>query len=277
MFAYENTLRYIEENLQAEISIEDLAEHAGYSKHHFCHLFKETMGQPVGSFIKRLRLLYVLHALYHGASATDVIHNYGFDTYGGFYKAFVKMFGCSPKAYVETHKDELPLNVMEEQFMSQYTTDRCVLSHLCENDIPEAIRLLTEPQVREYLGGPILADVAVHRIKGWINAPDSIHYTVRNKETKALMGIIDISPHHNLVDKEISYQFLPEYWGEGYAYEVLNWLLAHCKNNLHVDNVVSETQSANTRSCDLLNRLGYEEKEQLIRFEAEQTIYTKHL
>ena len=157
------------------------------------------------------------------------------------------------------------------------TTERCVLSRLCEKDIPEAIRLLTDPQVREFLGGPVPQDVAVHRIKGWINAPDSIHYAVRNKETNALLGIIDISPHHNLIDKEISYQFLPEYWSKGYAYEVLNWLLAHCKNDLHVITVVSETQSANARSCELLKRLGYEEKERLMRFGAEQILYTKHL
>lgn len=187
------------------------------------------------------------------------------------------MLGCSPRAYVETHKDEFPQNVMEDQFMSQSTTERCVLSHLCENDVPEAIRLLTDPQVRKYLGGPVPEDMAVHRIKGWINAPDSIHYAVRNKETNALMGIIDISPHHNLIDKEISYQFLPEYWGKGYAHEALNWLLSHCKKDLHVTTVVSETQSANARSCNLLKQLGYEEKERLIRFGAEQIIYTKQL
>lgn len=157
------------------------------------------------------------------------------------------------------------------------TTARCILSHLSENDMPEAIRLLTDSQVREYLGGPVPEDVAAHRVKGWINAPDSIHYAVRNKESNALMGIIDISPHHNLIDKEISYQFLPEYWGEGYAYEVLNWLLAHCKNDLHVETAVSETQSANARSCELLKRLGYEEKKRLMRFGAEQILYTKHL
>ena len=157
------------------------------------------------------------------------------------------------------------------------TTERCILSRLCENDIPEAIRLLTDPRVREYLGGSVPEDVAPYRIKGWINAPDSIHYAVRSKETSRLMGIIDISPHHNLIHKEISYQFLPEYWGKGYAYEVLNWLLAHCKNDLHVANVVSETQSANARSCALLNRLGYEEKERLIRFGSEQIIFEKHL
>ena len=72
--------------------------------------------------------------------------------------------------------------------MTQYATDRCVLSRLCENDIPEAIRLLTDPQVREFLGGPVPSDVAVPRIIGWINAPDSIHYAVRNKETNALEG-----------------------------------------------------------------------------------------
>lgn len=158
-----------------------------------------------------------------------------------------------------------------------YFTPRCKLSLLCENDVLEAVRLLTDPQVREYLGGPVPEDIALHRVRGWIYAPDSIHYTVRHKETNALMGIIDISPHHNLIDKEISYQFLPEYWGKGYACEVLTWLLDHCKKDFHVATVVSETQSANTRSCKLLKRLGYEEKKRLIRFGAEQIMFEKYL
>lgn len=158
-----------------------------------------------------------------------------------------------------------------------YTTARCKLSPLRENDIPEAIRLLTDPRVREYLGGSVPEDIAPHRVRGWIYAPDSIHYAVRHRETNALMGVVDISSHHNGIDKEISYQFLPEYWGKGYVYEVLTWLLDHCKNDLCVETVVSETQSANTRSCNLLKRLGYEEKERLIRFGAEQIIYIKQL
>ena len=277
MFAYENTLRYIDEHLQSEISIEDLAKQANYSKYHFCHLFKETMGESVVSFIKRRRLHLVLHALCRGNPAVSVIYDYGFNTYAGFYKAFIQMFGCSPKKYVRTHKDDLPLDIKEEEFMTLYMTERCAVSHLHENDISEAVRLLTDPQVREYLGGSVPGDVAVHRVKGWINAPDSIHYAVRHRKTDAFMGIIDISPHHNLIDKELSYHFLPEYWGEGYAFEVINWLLTHCKNDLHVENVVSETQSANIRSCNLLKRLGYEEKERLIRFGAEQIIFIKQL
>ena len=161
--------------------------------------------------------------------------------------------------------------------VSCYTTARCRVLPLCENDIPEATRLLTDPQVRKYLGGPVPEDIAPHRIREWIYAHDSIHYAVRHGETNALMGVIDISPHHNGIDKEISYQFLPEYWGSGYTYEALRWMLTHCKNDLCVATVISETQSANTRSRSLLKGLGYQEKARLIRFGAEQVIYEKCL
>jgi len=277
MLVYESILRYIEANLQSKIGIEALARHVGYSKYHFCRLFKETTGQSVGTFIQRRRLLKVLQALCRGESAANVIHDYGFDTYAGFYKAFIRMFGCNPKAYVEAHREVIPLHIMEEKLMEQYKTQRCVLTHLREADIPDAIRLLTEPQVRAHLGGVLTEDAAVSRLKEWIAADDSVHYAVRHAETGALMGILAVAPHHNLIDKEISYQFLPEYWGNGYAYETIGWLLVHCKDELHIETVVSETQSANERSCRLLKKLGYEEQEKLVRFGSEQTIFRKQL
>jgi len=39
-----------------------------------------------------------------GKKAIDIVLAYGFDTYAGFYKAFVKMYGCSPKKYLSIYK-----------------------------------------------------------------------------------------------------------------------------------------------------------------------------
>lgn len=154
-----------------------------------------------------------------------------------------------------------------------YETDRCVLSLLQKTDIPEALRLLTDEQVRAYLGGPVSEEEARRRLRIWSDRPDSVYYAVRLKVNKALIGIVDISPHHNVRDKEISYQFLPEFWGMGYASEVLRWLLRHCREELQIDAVISETQSANRRSCKLLERVGYVEQDRIMRFGAEQIIY----
>jgi hypothetical protein len=37
-----------------------------------------------------------------------VVLEYGFNTYAGFYKAFVKMYGCSPKKYLSIYQDHIP-------------------------------------------------------------------------------------------------------------------------------------------------------------------------
>lgn len=277
MFAFEYTIQYIERNLNRKITIDELAKHSKYSKYHFCRLFKETVGQSVGDFIKQKRLLCILHEIQLGSRGIDAIMYYGFETYAGFYKAFIKMFGCAPSTYIREHTSFTPINSMEGKYMNNYETNRCVLSTLHDNDFPESMRLLTDKQVRLYLGGSLSEQDAYRRLRFWTEKIDSVHYAVRLKETHALIGIISISPHHRATDKEISYQFLPEYWGKGYAYESLHWILHLCRNYLHLDFVVSETQSANARSIKLLKKLGYKLDGTIYRFSAEQCIYKKNL
>jgi len=273
MFAFEYTVRYIENNLERDITPDELARHSGYSKHHFCRLFKQSFGQTVGSYIKKQRLLRIVAEIQSGKRAIDAALFYGYETYAGFYKAFVRMFGCSPSVYVKEHGIDVPINIMEDEYMDKCETARCTLSLLCEDDLTESIRLLTDADVREYLGGPISEAEAFRRLRFWLENGDSIHYAVRLKESGALIGIIAVAPHHNAVDKEVSYQFLPEYWGKGYASEAVKWTLDHCRDALGLSHVVAETQVANARSCRLLEHMGFVIDCELVRFGAQQRIY----
>mgnify|MGYP002626942235 CR=1 FL=1 len=87
------------------------------------------------------------------------------------------------------------------------------------------------------------------------------------------IGIIDIAPYYDGTSKELSYMFLPEYWGQGYAFESIKAVLDYCRKHLKLVRIVSETQTKNERSCALLERLGYKLHDQLIRFDAEQNVY----
>ena len=100
----EYSLRYIEQNLKTDITADELAEKANYSVGHFCRLFAQTMDSTVASYILKRRLDHVLAEISSGRKAIDVVLEYGFDTYAGFYKAFVKMYGCSPKKYLSIYK-----------------------------------------------------------------------------------------------------------------------------------------------------------------------------
>ena len=100
----ESSLNYIEENLKTDITADELARIANYSVGHFCRLFAQTMGSTVSSYILKRRLDHALIEISSGRTAVSVVLEYGFDTYAGFYKAFVRMYGCSPKKYLSIYK-----------------------------------------------------------------------------------------------------------------------------------------------------------------------------
>lgn len=77
--------------------------------------------------------------------------------------------------------------------------------------------------------------------------------------------------------QELSYLFLPEFWRHGYAYESCCAVLDYCSSELHMDAIVAETQSKNTSSRALLEKLGFSLIRQLERFGAKQCVYEKRI
>ena len=92
-------LIYIEQNLKSSITVEELAEMAGYSPWHYRRIFSQETGTTVAAYIGKHRLDRALGEMIGGRRVIDVALDYGFETYAGFYKAFVKQYGNSPKNY----------------------------------------------------------------------------------------------------------------------------------------------------------------------------------
>lgn len=103
--AIKSALDYIEQNLKTDIKADELARMANYSTYHYCRLFSSVMGSSIANYILKRRLDHALAEIAAGRKAIDVVLEYGFDTYPGFYKAFVKMYGCSPKKYLSIYKE----------------------------------------------------------------------------------------------------------------------------------------------------------------------------
>ncbi|MCL2404528.1 MAG: helix-turn-helix domain-containing protein [Defluviitaleaceae bacterium] len=99
-----SSLDYIEHNLKTDITADELAAMANYSVRHYCRLFAQAMDTTVASYILKKRLDHALAEISAGRKAINVVLEYGFDTYSGFYKSFVKMYGCSPKKYLSIYK-----------------------------------------------------------------------------------------------------------------------------------------------------------------------------
>lgn len=116
----QESLDYIEENLQTEITAAELAQHAHFSLFHYYRLFQQATGLPVMQYILRRRLLHGVYAMKQGSSKTDAALAYGFDTYAGFYKAFCREFGSTPAEFLESSRARRPyrIDITKEEPMS---------------------------------------------------------------------------------------------------------------------------------------------------------------
>jgi len=94
------SLDYIKQNLKTDISEEELAQMTGYSARHYRRMFIQATGSSVAKYISEKRINHAVSEMSSGRKVVDALYEYGFDSYSGFYKAFVKMYGCSPKKYL---------------------------------------------------------------------------------------------------------------------------------------------------------------------------------
>lgn len=110
-------LDYIENNLKAEIDINELCNMAGYSYIHFCRLFSYYVGLSPSEYITRRRLVYAVYDMSKGMTKVDIAFTFGFATYAGFYKAFKREFNCSPSEFIKSYKGEKPhkINILQEE------------------------------------------------------------------------------------------------------------------------------------------------------------------
>lgn len=96
MVAIENAIKYIQENLQNDITVDDIAKDIGYSKYHFCRIFKFNMNMTVMEYVNQQRLVNAVEEIKQGSKIIDVALKYGFETHSGFTKAFKREYGFCP-------------------------------------------------------------------------------------------------------------------------------------------------------------------------------------
>ena len=111
------SIDYIEDNLKAELSVQELSDRAGYSLFHYYRVFQTAVGLPVMQYVLRRKLLNAIYEISCGEKMIDVALEYGFETHGGFYKAFVREFGCTPTQYLKKYKAKKPyrINIFKEE------------------------------------------------------------------------------------------------------------------------------------------------------------------
>lgn len=152
-----------------------------------------------------------------------------------------------------------------------FESERCLIKTLQKKDFVDVKKLFVNPEVRAFLGGIREESSVQTLLEEALNYP--FCWVAREKHTDAFIGFVSLERHHDGVDQEISYQFLPNWWGKGYATEVVGVILNYALEELNLTKVVAETQTANKASCKLLVRLGMKVERTIIRFGEKQAIY----
>ncbi|HWK21450.1 GNAT family N-acetyltransferase [Bacillus sp. J37] len=156
-----------------------------------------------------------------------------------------------------------------------FETKRCIIKPFKKTDYADVKKIYINHKVRKYLGGIREEDSIKEVLDGMLTMrQDSYYWVVREKQSDSFIGLVSLDPHHEGLNLEISYQFLPNWWGSGYATEVIRVIINYALNELNLSKVVAETQTANTSSCRLLERVGMEIEKIIIRFGAEQAIFS---
>ena len=107
-------------------------------------------------------------------------------------------------------------------------TVRLNLSGVVEEDFESIRRLRTDAEVRQYLGGPVAEDKISSAFSAMLKSEAKVfRWAVREKTDGSFLGLVGLGRHHDGVDTEVSYELLPEWWGNGYATEAVRAVIDH--------------------------------------------------
>ncbi|MBR6477085.1 MAG: helix-turn-helix domain-containing protein [Lachnospiraceae bacterium] len=95
----EKVSAYVDEHLEENITLEDLAACVHVSKYHFLRRFKELTGVTAHAFVMNKRLIRACELLQKGESVTTAYQSTGFGDYSVFLRNFKAAFGISPGQY----------------------------------------------------------------------------------------------------------------------------------------------------------------------------------
>lgn len=95
------TMNFISQNLDRDLSLEEIARAAHFSKFHFHRVFKAAVGETIAEFTRRLRLEMAANRLLSNRhdDITKIALDCGFSSSQNFAKAFRQQYATTPTRF----------------------------------------------------------------------------------------------------------------------------------------------------------------------------------
>ncbi|MGW7248644.1 GNAT family N-acetyltransferase, partial [Streptomyces decoyicus] len=163
----------------------------------------------------------------------------------------------------------------EASWPATLRTSRLLLRPAEAGDVHAFTRLWTDPEVRRFLGGPVAEQQLALYQQHFAGRP--YVFSVTTRDEAVVVGSVSVEADSRFDGRrEVSYAFLPEYWGRGYGCEavavVVGWALEAIPS--HDPSAVAVTQEANVRSRRLLESIGMQPVDSFVEFDAPQVMYS---
>ncbi|MCQ2399454.1 MAG: AraC family transcriptional regulator [Clostridia bacterium] len=97
--ALKDVLVFINENFRDEISLDDVSKSLGLNRHYVSHLLGKSGSGSFNDYVNGLRVEYVVNNIGDADSVAQMAFESGFQSLATFYRAFEKVYGCSPKKF----------------------------------------------------------------------------------------------------------------------------------------------------------------------------------
>ncbi len=141
-------------------------------------------------------------------------------------------------------------------------TERLLLRQFTLTDTPFIIELLNTEGWIKYIGNRNVKTAEQARqylnngpIKSYADNGFGL-YMVALQNSQIPIGMCGLIKRDYLSHPDIGYAFLPQYTGQGYAFEAAKTVLQHAFNRLQMEKIFAITLAANAPSVKLLQKLG---------------------
>lgn len=128
----QDIIDYIDLNIEQDLTIDQLAEVAQYSRFYLYRLFDILVGTSITSYIRLRKMQHARSALSKGIRVLDVALLYGYQSERSFRRAFIQVFNQAP-SQVKNHIYHLP-----EKIQFRFKKGMTMIHYLSDVSIIEA-------------------------------------------------------------------------------------------------------------------------------------------